>query len=126
MKKVFNIQNILIFKIFYLILEPIRLVVKAENNKENGLGFNLYNSINEKQKISDFSFKSNNDEKKTNEKNLNETFNNKTLITQNFTINSNSTQILETLNHNATKKIINDKEKSMIDHLSVMQKFRIQ
>jgi len=126
MKKVFNIQNILIFKIFYLILEPIRLVVKAENNKENGLGFNLYNSINEKQKISDFSFKTNNDEKKTKEKNLNETFNNKTLITQNFTINSNSTQILETLNHNATKKIINDKEKSMIDHLSVMQKFRIQ
>jgi hypothetical protein len=90
------------------------------------LSFNLYNSLNDKQKISDFSFKTNEDEKTTKEKNLNEILSSKNLITQNFTINTNSTQILETLNHNATKKLINDKEKSMIDHLSVMQKFRIQ
>ncbi len=93
-----------------------------------GLSHNIINDDNKKRVISDYSFKSNNDFNTNStsvEKNLVD------ILDDKFNLNAikikNSTLILEKDKKiEESKKKINDKDKNILDHLSVLQKFRMQ
>ena len=90
---------------------------------KEGLTYNIIND--DKMKITDYSFKANIEVETTSEKKLTSIIDQKKIVVDDIKI-SNSTQLLEKDKKiEESKKKINDKDKNILDHLTVLQKFRM-